>query len=150
MGAILDQLGQLLLKAVPTFILVVVLNFYLKSVFFKPLGKVLKERYQATGGARKQAEASVENAARKTAEYEAAIRTARSEAYRAQEELHERLQEQQNARIFEARQRAEATVREARAGVAEEVEGLKANLASQSEALANQIAETILRRSAAA
>ena len=69
MGAILHQLGELLLKAVPTFILVVILNFYLKSVFFKPLENVLKQRYEATGGARKLAQESTERAAKKTADH---------------------------------------------------------------------------------
>ena len=91
MGAILHQLGELLLNAVPTFILVVILNFYLKSVFFKPLEKVLKQRYEATGGARKLAEESTERAAKKTAVYEAAVRAARSEAYRVQEQLQRQL-----------------------------------------------------------
>jgi F-type H+-transporting ATPase subunit b len=45
MEEILSQLGQLLLRAVPTFVLVVVLHFYLKYMFFKPLHKVLHERY---------------------------------------------------------------------------------------------------------
>ena len=53
MDATLHALGEILLKAVPTVLLVVVLHFYLKYVFFKPLKKVLEERYNATEGARK-------------------------------------------------------------------------------------------------
>jgi F-type H+-transporting ATPase subunit b len=149
MDVILHQLGELLLKAVPTFLLVVILNFYLKSVFFKPLQKVLKQRYDATGGARKLAEESTARAAQKTAEYEAAVRAARSEAYRAQEQVQRELQEQHAAQIAAARQRAEAMVKEARAGIAAEMETAKAGLSGQAEALAGQIAESILRRSAA-
>ena len=39
----LRQLGGILLRAVPTFILVVLLHFYLKFIFFKPLQRVLRE-----------------------------------------------------------------------------------------------------------
>ena len=55
MDATLHALGEILLKAVPTVLLVVVLHFYLKYVFFRPLKKVLAERYDATEGARKLA-----------------------------------------------------------------------------------------------
>jgi len=55
---------------VPTFLLVIFLHFYLKSMFFNPLEKVLKQRYEATEGSRKLAAESLERAAAKTADYE--------------------------------------------------------------------------------
>jgi len=63
----LHDLGQLLLRAVPTFLLVFALDFYLKYMFFKPLEKVLQQRYDATEGARKLAAEALELAAAKTA-----------------------------------------------------------------------------------
>ena len=69
----LRQLGGILLRAVPTFIFVVLLHLYLKYIFFKPLERVLRERYDATEGARKLAEESIARAAQKADEYEAAI-----------------------------------------------------------------------------
>jgi len=149
MDAILHQLGQLLLKAVPTFILVVLLQFYLKRVFFKPLEKVLKQRYEATEGAKKAAEESLQRAAAKAAEYEAAIRAARTEIYQSQDQLHRELQEREAAQVLEARKRAEAVVQAARADLQQDVEAAKASLRADSETLANQIADSILRRSAA-
>jgi F-type H+-transporting ATPase subunit b len=149
MDVILRQLGQLLLKAVPTFLLVVLLQFYLKRVFFKPLEKVLRQRYEATEGARKAAEASLERASAKAAEYEAALRTARTEIYQAQEQLHKQLQEREAAQVAESRARADAAVKAARDEIARDVEAAKAELRGESEALAAQIAESILRRSAA-
>jgi F-type H+-transporting ATPase subunit b len=149
MDAILHQLGELLLKAIPTFLLVVLLSIYLKSVFFKPLEKVLQQRYDATEGARKAAEASMERAVAKTQEYEAALRAARAELYQAQEQAHKQLQEHASAQIAEARRQADDTVEQARQGLAAEAETAKASLAAESENLANQIADAILRRSAA-
>ena len=37
MDAMLHAFGGILLRAVPTFLLVVLLHFYLKSMFFKPM-----------------------------------------------------------------------------------------------------------------
>lgn len=149
MDVILHQLGELLLKAIPTFLLVVLLSLYLKGVFFKPLEKILKQRYDATEGARKLAESSMERAAAKAHEYEAALRTARAEIYQAQALAHKDLQEKAAAQIGAARRQAEAAVEEAKQLIAEDAEAAKASLAAESEALANQIADSILRRSAA-
>src|SRR5579863_1330243 len=150
MEATLHALSGILLRAIPTFLLVIFLNFYLKYMFFKPLDKVLRARYDATEGARRRAAESLEKAAAKTAEYEAALRAARAEVYQSQEQLHRRLQAEQAAQTQAARQQAEAAVREAKAQLAAEIAQAKIDLAAQSDELANQIAEVILQRSAAA
>jgi F-type H+-transporting ATPase subunit b len=149
MDAMLRALGGILLKAIPTFLLVVLLHFYLKGVFFNPMRKVLRQRYEATEGARKLAAESLERAAARTAEYEAATRAARTEIYQAQEQAHKRLQESEMTELIAARRRAEAAVQEAKAQLAGDVEAAKASLARDSELLANQIADSILRGSAA-
>jgi len=148
MESTLHDLGEILLKAVPTFCLIVLLHFYLKYVFFKPLAKVLHERYLATEGARKVARESLERAKAKTAEYQAALRVARNEIYQADERIQKQLQEKEAADLTAARRRAEALVKEAKAQLAADVELAKAGLARESELLANQIADTLLRSAA--
>ncbi len=149
MDSTLQALGGILLRAVPTFLFVVFLHFYLKGIFFKPLERVRRKRYEATEGARKRAQESMERAAARTAEYEAALRTAKAAVYQAQEKLHRELLEKQAAELEAGRRRADATVEEARAALAQDVEAAKAGLARESELLANQIAESILGRRAA-
>jgi len=149
MEATLHALGGLLLKALPTFVLLILLNFYLKAVFFKPLEKVLRRRYEASEGARKLAEQSMERAAARAAEYEGAMRAARAEVYQAQEQLHKQLQEREAADLAAARARADAVVKEAKARLAADAEAARATLDRDSDALAGLIAESILRRSAA-
>jgi F-type H+-transporting ATPase subunit b len=148
MDATLHQLGEILLKALPTFLLVILLHFYLKSVFFKPLKKVLHRRYEITEGARKLAQQSLKNAAAKAAEYETAMRAARAEVYQAQEQLHTQLQERETAELTAARESAEAAVQQAKGLLAKDVEEAQASLARDSEMLAGQIAESILRSAA--
>src|SRR5882672_4473281 len=145
----LRALGGILLKAVPTFILVVLLHFYLKFIFFKPLEKVLRQRYDATEGARKLAESSLAKAAEKAAEYEAALRAARSDTYKELEQLRRQLQDERAAGVREARARAEAAVAQAKAALDAEVASLKKNLEAESENLADRIATRILRGRAA-
>ena len=145
----LHALGGILLRAVPTFLLVILLHFYLKSVFFKPLEKVLRQRYEVTEGARKLAQQSLHQAADKTAAYEAQLRAAKAEMYQAQEQLHKGLQEREAAAVADARNHAEAAIKQAKEQLAADVEAAKNTLAADSESLANEIAETILRRNAA-
>ena len=86
----LQALGGILLKAIPTIILLIVLHFYLKAVLFGPLDRVLKERRKLTEGARELAEASLAAATRKADEYEAKLREARAAVYKQQEEIRKR------------------------------------------------------------
>jgi len=149
MDATLLALGGILLKAVPTFLLVILLNFYLKAMFFKPLEKVLQERYEATEGARKLAAESIARAAARTAEFEAAMRAARAEVYQAQEQIHQQLEERRAAELAEARRGSDAAVRQSKAQIDADVEDDKRALAGVAEALASQIADAILSRRAA-
>ena len=145
----LRALGGILLRAVPTFILVILLHFYLKFIFFKPLQRLLRERYEVTEGARKMAEASLAKASEKAAEYEAALRAARGETYKELEQLRRNLQDDRAASVKEARARAEAAIAQAKATLSAEVEGLKKSLEAESDALADRIATKILRGRAA-
>ncbi len=144
MDATLNALGGLLLRALPTFLLVVALHFYLKFVFFRPLDKVLEVRRQATEGARKAAEASLEKANGQAAGYEAAINEARAGMHREQEEFRRKSRAEQAAAVAAARARSEAAVAQARAQLADDAERARDLLRAESDSLAARIAETIL------
>jgi F-type H+-transporting ATPase subunit b len=146
MEATLAALGGLLIRALPTFLIILALHLYLKHIFFKPMKRVLDERYAATEGAREKAQQSLERASAKAREYEDAIRAARAEIYQAQEQAHRRLEEQRSLELQAARARADAAVRKARAGLAEEVESARRTLDQETAVLADRIVETVLGR----
>src|SRR5258708_16210434 len=87
MDAILHSLGTLLLNAVPTFFLVLFLHIYLKATFFSPLEEVIRQRNEATVGARQKADEAFARAKEKMAQYEEAIRNPRTEVYKEQEQI---------------------------------------------------------------
>jgi len=149
MDLILHQVGELALRAIPTFLLVIFLTLYLKYIFFRPLEKVLRRRYEATEGARRAAEQSLQHADAKTAEYEAAVRAARAEVYQQQEQVHRRLQEQAAAQIAEARAKSDAVVADAKQQIARDAAAARESLERESDLLASRIADAILGRSAA-
>jgi F-type H+-transporting ATPase subunit b len=142
-------LGEILLSAVPTILLLVLLHFYLKHMFFKPMETVLRQRHEATEGSRKLAQEALERADARATEYENALRAARSEVYQAHEESSRQLQERETVHLAAARQAAEQAVREAREALEQDVEQAKAALRSESDSLADAITESILREKAA-
>src|SRR5688572_8126088 len=101
----LNAVAQILLQAVPTFVLVLLLHQYLRAVFFKPMGRVLAERDEATEGARRKAAESLARAESKAAGYEESLRAARNELYREQEEVRRKWLDEQAAQIRDARAR---------------------------------------------
>jgi F-type H+-transporting ATPase subunit b len=145
----LNALGGILLKAIPTVILLIILHFYLKAVLFGPLDRVMKQRRELTEGARKVAEDSLAAATRKADEYEAKLREARAVVYKQQEEIRKRWLEEQAQQVAEARTRSEAAVKVAREAIAQDVAGARESLQESRAAVADQIVATVLGRRAA-
>ena len=148
MDKTIHDLGEILLKAVPTLVLFIFLNIYLKTMFFTPLQKVLAKRREATEGARESAEAGLKSAAERTAEYEAKLRDARTEIYKEQEETRKRWVDQQTRLIQDAREKTQAMVLTAKQQIAQDILGARQDLVGSSGLLAEQIANVLLKRRA--
>ena len=145
MQQMITDVGAILLRAIPTFILVIFLFFYLRSIFFGPLEKVLAQRRASTDGARQQAKHSIEAAEAKVAQYEAQLRAARTEVFAKVEAERKQWSDAQAAQIAAAREKSLAQVREARGQIAQDAEAARASLGAQAETLAAQITATVLR-----
>ncbi len=142
----LEALKSILVKAIPTAVLLLVLYFYLKAMFFKPMAKVLAERDTLTKGARKAADQSLANAEKKAAEYEAKLKEARSEVYKQQEETRKGWLAEQAAHLAKAKSSAETTLEQARQAIEVETASAKQTLTESSSAIADEIAKTVLSR----
>ncbi len=149
MEKILHDLGELLLKAVPTFLLVGLLYVYLRWMFFGPLERVLETRRQATEGARKLAEETFAKAAEKTAQYEAALRAARAEIYQEQEQARRRFEQELAAAAQQAKRKAGDELQESGRLLASEVAEAQRGLELRAGSLAAQMVERVLARRAA-
>lgn len=143
-----QALGGIVVKAIPTVILLIILHFYLRAVLFAPLRKTLKQRDEMTAGARKAAEASLANAERKTAEYEAKLREAKAEVYKEQEEIRKRWLADQTAQLAKAREESEARVKQARFEIASDAAAARQTLLETSSAMADEIASSVLAKRA--
>lgn len=142
----LHDLGGIVLQALPTFFLVLLLMGLVKSLYFKPLEKVMAERHRLTEGARRAAEDSLKNADEKISEYEAALNKARAEIYAEQTTFLQALQAEQATKVQSMRAETEKRVAETKQALAREATAARADLAAQSEMLSGQIADAILSR----
>ena len=141
---IFNQLGELLLSAVPTVILVLLFYFFMRWSFFGPIERVLAERHKRAEGARREAEASRSAVREMMREYHEALRKARGEIFAEQEAVRRRVLDERQAAISTARLAAQQELQGAKKALAADVEAARAQLEQSSSVLASEIAEAIL------
>ena len=149
MSATLQALVDLLIRSVPTIIFFIVLTYYLKYMFFRPLQKVLDERRKATEGVRELAGAANEAADRQFSEFEQALQRARAEIYKNNDELRRQWAEEQLSLLDKARAEAAEKLEAAKRLIDEELKEAEAELSDTIEPLSEEIVQTLLRRRAA-
>jgi F-type H+-transporting ATPase subunit b len=149
MEQISHALAGILLKSIPTVVLLLFLYFYLKLMLFGPLARLLQQREELTAGTRTAAEKSLRDAERKVQEYEAKMREARAEVYREQEETRRQWLTDQAAQVTSARERTGQAVHQAKEQMAVEIASARQGLDESAGALADQIATALLARKAA-
>jgi F-type H+-transporting ATPase subunit b len=146
MDSTLQQLGGILLKAIPTVCLLLIVFVYLKWMFFRPLEKILAERRQATEGTRERAEALLAKANETADLIDAKLRKAREEIYQEQDEARRRWIVEQTAQLEEARRSSRELIHQARQQLEGETSAAKIELAATAQVLADQIARSLLER----
>jgi len=142
MQQIAHQLGELFLQAVPTVLIVFLFYLILRSVFFKPLLRVMAERDARTKGAQKDADTAQAAAAEKIKQYQAALKQARGEVYAEQDVARRKLLDERNALIKASRNLAAEEIRVAKQRVAGEFASARRDV----EAASGQLAAAIARR----
>jgi F-type H+-transporting ATPase subunit b len=124
MDQTLRQLGELLLGAVPTVILLALLYPLYATIVHKPLQRVLAERRAKTEGAIEKSRADIAAAEARTSEYEQRLREARA--------------------LNEGRNKAHAQVEAARADIEKDREAAQDALQAEAQALAIEIMRRVL------
>ena len=143
--AIVHQLGELFLGAVPTVLLILIFYFILKSLFFKPLLAVMAEREARSIGAQKAAEAAQSAAAEKIKQYQDALKKARAEVYAEQEANRKKLLDERAALLKDARAKSSTEVSAAKDRVAGELDAARREVEAGIPQLAAEIASRVLQ-----
>jgi F-type H+-transporting ATPase subunit b len=144
MDETLRQVGELLISSIPTIIGLLIVWTAYRFLVHGPLQRVLAERRALTEGAIERAKAEIATAETRTAEYEQKVREARSQIYKTQEAYRQRVMDERNNALAEARRQAGEMVKNARADLGKDVAAAKAVLERQAEALADQVIARVL------
>jgi F-type H+-transporting ATPase subunit b len=144
MSEILQQLGGLFLGASPTIFLFIVLVVAYQLLVQGPLSATLKERRARTVGAVEDAQKAIAQAEARAAEYDAKLRLARAEIYRAREQRLKQRTAERDAALDAARKAAGVTVSEARAGFEDESQAARKTIQSSAADLASQVVRAVL------
>jgi F-type H+-transporting ATPase subunit b len=148
MEEIIQQVGTLLLGAVPTMLLFVVLVLAYQFLVQRPLTATLNERYARTEGAVENAHKAIALAEQRAADYAAKLRQARGEIYKAREQRAKQWNAEREAVLEAARKASGVKVRQAKAGLEAETEAARQDLKGASGELASQVVRAVLPHAA--
>jgi F-type H+-transporting ATPase subunit b len=144
MDQTLRQLGELLLGAVPTVILLALLYVLYTAIVHKPLQRVLGERRSRTEGAIEKSRADIAAAEARTSEYEQRLREARATVFKAQEARRKVALDARTAALNQARAKAQAQVQAAKADIQKDRDAAQGGLQADAQALAVEIMRRVL------
>ncbi|MGD0930006.1 MAG: hypothetical protein ABR902_05080 [Candidatus Korobacteraceae bacterium] len=145
MDTTLRQVGQLLLDAIPTVVLLLLLYVIYQNFLRKPMERVLAQRRERTEGAVAQARAEVATAESRTQEYEHKLREARLAIFKAQDARRQQAQQLRTQALAEARQRAQQQLKEAKVAIDQDMAEARTGLQAETQRLAADIIRTVLK-----
>jgi F-type H+-transporting ATPase subunit b len=144
MQEISQQLGTLLLSAVPTVLLFIVLVVAYQFLIQGPLTATLKQRRARTDGAVEDAQKAIALAEARAEEYATKLRQARAEVYKVREQRVKQWGAERDAALDAARKAAGIKVSEAKTALEGEAELARKSIRSSSAELANQVVRAVL------
>ena len=145
MDQTLQQLGELLLGAVPTVILLALLYMLYTAIVHKPLRRVLEERRSKTEGAIEKSKADIAAADARTSEYEQRLREARAAVFRTQEGKRQAAVQARANAVSAGRSKAQAQVQAAKADIEKDRAVAEEGLQAEAESLAQEIVRRVLQ-----
>ena len=144
MQEILQQVGALLVGAVPTILLFIVLVLAYQFLVQGPLTATLKERRARTEGAVEEAHKAIAQAEARAAEYADKLRQARAEVYKVREQRVKQWSAERDGALEAARKAAGLKVAQARTELDAEAAQARQSIQASAGDLANQVVRAVL------
>ncbi len=144
MDEIVQQVGALLLGAIPTILLFIVLVAAYQILVQGPLNRTLAERRARTEGAVENAHKAIAQAEAKAAEYADKLRHARAEIFKMREQRAKQRNAERESALDAARKASGAKVSEAKVEMDAETERARQAIQGSAGELANQVVQAVL------
>jgi F-type H+-transporting ATPase subunit b len=144
MELILQQLGALLVNAIPTALLFLILVVCYQLLIQGPLTATLKQRRALTAGAVEDAQKAIAQAEARAAEYAEKLRQARSEIYKLREQRVKQWNAERDASLDASRKSAAQKVAQAKAELDSETGAARNSIQASAGELAAQAVRAVL------
>ena len=144
MDQILNQLGGLVLGAVPTMILFILLVAAYGFLVRRPLDRVLAERRARTSGAVEQARGAITKAESETAAYEEKLRAAKAAIFQARDQKLKQWNAEREAALAQVRQHTQERIRGARQEIDQSAHDARLKIAAMSDDLSSRVLKAVL------
>jgi len=139
-----DQVGRLLLGAIPTSLLFIALVLCYQYLIQKPLSKTLEERRARTEGAIEDAHRAIAKAEARAAEYANKLRQARAEIFKIREQRIKQWSAERDAAVDQARKTAGQRVQQAKTELEAEAERARQAIQTSAADLASRVVRAVL------
>jgi F-type H+-transporting ATPase subunit b len=144
MDQILNQLGGLVLGAVPTMILFILLVAAYGFLVRRPLDRVLAERRARTSGAIEQAKRAIAKAESETAAYEAKLRAAKSEIFQIRDKKLKQWNTEREVALADIRKHAQARIEGAKSEIEQSAQDARLKIVGLSDELSSRVLKAVL------
>ena len=144
MQDIFQQIGALLIGAIPTILLFIVLVLAYQFLVQGPLTATLQQRRARTEGALEDAQKAIAQAEARAAEYAAKLREARAEVYKVREQRVKQWNAEREAALDAARKTSGLRVNQSRAELEAEAVAARKVIQASAADLANQVVLAVL------
>ena len=144
MQDIFQQIGALLVGAIPTILLFIVLVLAYQFLVQGPLPATLRQRRARTEGALEDAQMAIAQAEARAAEYAAKLREARAEVYKVREQRVKQWNAEREAALDAARKTSGLRVNQSRAELEAEAAAARKVIQASAADLANQVVLAVL------
>ncbi len=144
MDELFRQLGDLALGSIPTLILFIVLVLAYRYILYRPLMKTRAERRERTAGALEKSKLAIGQADVKAQEYEARLRAARAEIFRAREQRIQQWTAERESAVAAARLAAQQRVHTAQDALAAQAAEARKQIEGSASQLASQVLAAVL------
>lgn len=148
MQDIIQQLGQLLISAIPTALLFIVLVLAYQFLIQGPLSAVLSRRRALTEGAMEDARKAISKVEARAADYAERLRQARADAFKVREQRLKQWSAERDAAVDAARKTAGEKVRQATAALEAEAAAARETIRASVADLAGQAVRAVLPEAA--
>ena len=144
MQAIIQELGNMFVGAIPTALLFLVLVLAYQILIQGPLTATLARRRALTEGAMESAQKAVAEAEARAAEYAARLRQARAEVYKAREQRVRQWNAERDAALDNSRKAASSKIARAKSEIETEAATARRAIQSSASELAGRVVRAVL------